>query len=125
MIQKLLHRLMPVITLLAGSAFAQAPSSEAPGARKADPLDAAADVPRQPYQSSLTRYQRYAEQPVTSWREANDTVNRIGGWRTYAREGRQADAPAAPASSPSGPASPATASPTERATGGQAEHNRP
>jgi hypothetical protein len=125
MTQNLLRRLLPVITLLAGSALAHVPSSEAPRARKADPLDAAAEVPRQPYQSSLSRYQRYAEQPVTSWRQANDTVNRIGGWRAYAREGQQADAAAAPASSPSAPAPRANAIAPERATGGHAGHKKP
>jgi hypothetical protein len=30
---------------------------------------------------------------VGSWREANDTVNRIGGWRAYAREAKQPQSP--------------------------------
>ena len=62
----------------------------APG-KRADPLDPSAAVPPLAFQSTLAGYQRHAEQPVGSWREANDTVNRIGGWRAYAKEARQAD----------------------------------
>ena len=38
------------------------------------------------YRSALERYQPYKEQPVQSWRDANDNVGRIGGWRVYAKE---------------------------------------
>ncbi|MBL8339901.1 MAG: hypothetical protein JNL30_00415 [Rubrivivax sp.] len=66
-------------------------------ARAADPLDARAAVPPATHKSSLAAYRRYADQPVGSWREINETVNRVGGWRAYAREA-QGDAaqPAAP-----------------------------
>lgn len=77
--------------------------------KRADPLDASAAVPPLVFQSTLAAYQRHAEQPVGSWREANDTVNRIGGWRAYAREARQPEAPATN-SVPPKPASPAPAS---------------
>lgn len=38
------------------------------------------------YDSAMAGYQPYADQPVRSWREANDRVGRIGGWRAYAKE---------------------------------------
>lgn len=38
------------------------------------------------YDSPLGTYRKWQEQPVQSWREANDTVGKIGGWRTYASE---------------------------------------
>ncbi|WP_157982596.1 hypothetical protein [Simplicispira lacusdiani] len=38
------------------------------------------------YVSELGRYQPYVDQPLQSWREANDQVRRIGGWRFYAKE---------------------------------------
>lgn len=38
------------------------------------------------YDSAVAGYQPYADQPVQSWREANDRAGRIGGWRAYARE---------------------------------------
>lgn len=38
------------------------------------------------YVSELGKYQPYADPPLRSWREANDQVGRIGGWRSYAKE---------------------------------------
>ena len=76
-----------------------------------DPLDPAAPVPALSHSSALTNAPSLTETQVGSWREANDTVNRIGGWRTYAREARPPQAPqAAPSGSPTqtAPAKPAT-----------------
>lgn len=38
------------------------------------------------YRSELENYQRYSESTIKPWRQANDTVKDIGGWRAYARE---------------------------------------
>lgn len=38
------------------------------------------------YRSSISHYQAYSEQAVQPWREANDRVQRLGGWRAYAKE---------------------------------------
>jgi hypothetical protein len=38
------------------------------------------------YKSAISGYQVYADQEVLPWREANDRVGRIGGWRAYAKE---------------------------------------
>lgn len=79
-----------------------------PGPR-ADPLDAAAKVPPLVHQSSLASYRRMADDKPLSWRDANDTVARIGGWRTYLRQSQQTDAPpqvaplAAPQATPKAP----------------------
>lgn len=40
------------------------------------------------YRSAFEGYRRHDDQPVGSWREANDLVGRIGGWQAYAREGQ-------------------------------------
>ena len=61
-------------------------------ATHADPLDAKASVPALHYRSSLSRYRSFSDDKPLSWREANDAVGRIGGWRTYAREARQPEA---------------------------------
>ena len=45
------------------------------------------------YRSVLSQYQAFSEQPVAPWRETNETVEKIGGWRAYAKEARQADVP--------------------------------
>ena len=72
---------------------------------KPDPLDPRATVPALTYESSFSQYRRLGDEKPVSWREANDTVARIGGWRVYAREAQQQDA--APAAKPAseGPAS--------------------
>lgn len=38
------------------------------------------------YVSVFAQYQAYAEQAVSSWPQANATVERVGGWRAYAKE---------------------------------------
>ena len=64
------------------------------------------------YQSTFEGYRRFSDEKVGSWREANDNVGRIGGWREYAKEAQQPDAGAAGAKSPAGTgAAPATRDP--------------
>ena len=46
------------------------------------------------YKSAFSDYVPYSEQTIESWRQANDTVGEIGGWRTYAKEARLPDASA-------------------------------
>jgi hypothetical protein len=41
------------------------------------------------YFSVFTRYQSFREQPLRSWKETNDTVGKIGGWRFYTRDAQQ------------------------------------
>lgn len=57
------------------------------------------------YVSSFSDYRAYHEQAIRSWREANDTVGQIGGWRAYARESQAPEAgstatPAPPGAKP-------------------------
>ncbi|MFT4193951.1 hypothetical protein [Ottowia sp.] len=47
--------------------------------------------------SAFEGYRAYAEPPAIDWRQANDTVGRIGGWRAYAREAQAAQPESAPA----------------------------
>ncbi|MBI5716318.1 MAG: hypothetical protein HZC37_01370 [Burkholderiales bacterium] len=106
-----LRWLLPAL-MLASTAYAHA---QTPTRARPDPLSAAAEVPSAQYQSSLARYQRHADQPVGSWKAVNETVNRVGGWRAYAREAQEAPAPAAaPAPASAHPASPPTPSPAGR-----------
>jgi hypothetical protein len=87
----------PILAALicAGAGAAAAPRAE-PGARP-DPTDPRAQVPPLQQRSALATYRRLADDPPRDWREANDAVARIGGWRTYLRES-QAPAPAPAAS---------------------------
>lgn len=79
------HHLPPIkallpwaLALFAGSAAAQVPA-DAKGPQPSLPT-------KLQYSSAIGAYQAYADQPVQSWREANDRVGRIGGWRAYAKE---------------------------------------
>jgi hypothetical protein len=42
----------------------------------------------------LQDYQPFSDEKVVPWKEANDNVGRIGGWREYAREARAPQAAA-------------------------------
>lgn len=43
------------------------------------------------FRSSFADYQRDRDPGLSGWREANDTVGRIGGWRTYGKEARPSE----------------------------------
>jgi hypothetical protein len=73
---------------------AQALAQPSPTVRRQDPLDPQASVPVLRYESAMTKYRRPSDEKAVSWRDANDAVARIGGWRVYAREAQQADPPA-------------------------------
>ena len=88
-------------------------------AERADPLDAKAPVPAATYKSPLTGYRRLGEDRRVDWKEANETVNRIGGWRAYAREAQQPDAAA---SAPAASTPPARASGAAPVHGGHKKH---
>ena len=61
-----------------GSTFAQ--SSIKPEVSKAEkPIELV-------YQSSFQNYQRYSASDIKTWKQANDTVKDIGGWRAYAKK---------------------------------------
>ncbi len=51
------------------------------------------------YESVFARYKSYRDEKTAAWRDSNETVERVGGWRAYAREAQQPDSttPAAPA----------------------------
>jgi hypothetical protein len=75
------------------------------GSAPPDPLDAKAAVPTVVYPSAFKAYRRLDDARPVPWKQANDTVERIGGWRAYAREASQPDAPAsAPAATTPAPA---------------------
>jgi hypothetical protein len=85
-----------------------------PARGRADPLDATASVPPARHESALKSYRRFDEVQTAPWRQSNETVERIGGWRSYAREGQAPAAPQAaqPASAPN--ARPPAAAPAPR-----------
>jgi hypothetical protein len=111
--------LLPVV--LATQALAQT----SPPVRRPDPLDPKVAVPALRHESAIASYRRGGDEKSPTWREANDTVTRIGGWRVYAREAQQADPPASapPAASPRSGAPAGPAAPPSHA--GHGSHKKP
>lgn len=109
-----LSRLLPwVAAFLAAAAGAQSVAPSAVQPASAPP----------PYRSPLADYRAFTDEAVIPWREANDTVGRIGGWREYARESSQPAASTAQPDTPAAPAaSPAPAAPTAPAGHGGHQH---
>jgi hypothetical protein len=78
--------------VLAQAAPASANSPAAPAS------SAAASRPAPPeYRSAFEGYQPYTDEKMRSWKEANDSVGGIGGWRAYAKEAQESAAPGAAA----------------------------
>ena len=81
-------------------------SSASATTASAPPIASGSPMPLQ-FDSVLSRYKPMTDQKLSPWREANDTVTRIGGWRTYLKESQTPDttAPASPAA-PNAPTAP-------------------
>jgi hypothetical protein len=97
--------LSPALFIAIAWAPAAIAQDRSPAAAAADPLDAGASVPTVVYRSNLAGYRRLGNDKPIPWREANETVGRIGGWRAYAREANEpasAERPATGASAPDG-----------------------
>lgn len=112
----MLHRLSAL-----GLAVTAALAAPAAGAQPAAP----ASTPAPSFRSALEGYQAFSDQQVAPWREMNDTVGRIGGWRAYAREAQEgaqpsrapAPAQAAPTQAPAAPATRTDPAPSRTAPG--------
>lgn len=104
-------------TAVTGTTAATATAT--PAATASSPSNATGQVIG--YQSAFEGYRRLTDEPVVSWKGANDNVGRIGGWRVYAREaagqdGGHAGHPAAATAQPmTGGASAAPATPRSEA----------
>ena len=46
-------------------------------------------LPEQAASSPFKQYQSWRDEPLQNWREANDRVGEIGGWRAYLHEAQQ------------------------------------
>ncbi len=62
------------------------------------------------YKSALEGYKPFTDGKAITWKEANETVYRRGGWQAYAKEAAGTDSPAA-AESPSHKSAGAVAAP--------------
>lgn len=96
------------IAAFTGEAAAQAVRSEtAAPVEQGRPKLEKGTAPRVGYRSAFEGYRRYSDEPVGSWRQANDTVRQIGGWQEYARES-QSPQGTAPSPKPEPEVRPAT-----------------
>ena len=85
--------------LLAAIVHAQTPSARD---------SAGAPSAASPYRSAFESYRPFQEEPVASWREVNETVERVGGHAGVLRA-ETAGAPAAVPPTPARPAAPVAA----------------
>lgn len=83
-------------SLTTAAACAQAVEPAAPGVAA---VSAASSIS---YASPLKGYQPFRDEKIQPWKESNDTVGRIGGWRAYAREAAGSAPPATAAPTPDG-----------------------
>ena len=85
---------MSLRSSIAAAALLAAAALPHAAAQTAAAPEAAASAPRTPgaYRSAFDGYRPFGDQPVGNWRDANDTVGRIGGWQAYAREGQGSSA---------------------------------
>lgn len=103
------HKPCALPSLLFTAVLTAQAQAQTPPAARSDPLDPKAQVPALHYESSFAQFRRFGDEKPVAWRDANEAVARIGGWRVYAREAQQPEraatemrvAPAqAPASAP-------------------------
>ena len=85
-----------------------------------DPADPTASVPPVIYVSPFKQYQPLGDEQVTAWKAANDLVEKIGGWRVYAREAQE---PAPAAGQPARPGQPPAPQTKPPAQGGHTGHH--
>lgn len=69
-----------------GSAAVSAPEGAALSSTRQQPPASDPSSARAAAPSPLSTYRSEPHAPVQGWREANDTVGRIGGWRAYTQE---------------------------------------
>jgi hypothetical protein len=50
---------------------------------------AEAAPPGQAAATPFNQYRNWRDEPLEDWRQANERVGEIGGWRTYLREAQQ------------------------------------
>jgi len=120
----------PLTLALAPAASAQTPRSTSPSPNtslSADPLDPNVPLPALRYRSAL---QSYRADPgaelgtvLGDWKASNERVQRIGGWRAYAREANASPLDTSPANAAaSAPASQGKPEPAPKA-GGHSHHH--
>ena len=87
-------KLAAPIALLAVSLWTTQAIAQTSAAVSAKPVSPATSADASlPYRSALEGYRAYTDEKIVNWKDANATVARIGGWREYAKEASQEQAP--------------------------------
>jgi hypothetical protein len=94
--------LLPWMAVLSSTAALTVSAQPAP--QVSPPPSQAGQAPAAGYQSTLEGYQPFTDEKILPWKQANDTVGKIGGWRAYAREAHDATAKGDEAPNSTGPA---------------------
>ena len=84
-----------------------------------DPADPNTNVPPVIYVSPLTQYQPFGDEQVNAWKAANDLVEKIGGWKAYAKESQE---PAPTGEQPGRPVQPTAPQTIPSTQGGHTGH---
>lgn len=114
--------LLPAVWLAAATAAQAGPVPPTTSTSTPSPLDATVPVPLLAHESAFARYRGLTDTEATRpWKETNEHVGRIGGWRVYAREAQQ-PASASSATPPAAPLKPAESMPMPH---GQGSHQMP
>ena len=87
-----LHAALVVLMASLWTPLATAQTAAVPLAKPVVPT-ATTDAASLPYRSALEGYQRYSDEKIVNWKQANDTTGQIGGWRAYAKEASQEPSP--------------------------------
>ncbi len=106
---------LAVCALFAQSAMAQViPAPAAPPSATAASASTTQSAPTpMPYTSALQGYLPFADEKLRPWKQSNTTVEKIGGWRAYAKEAAEPEAKGnqaaatSPSTAPKTPAAPA------------------
>lgn len=78
------HLVFRCLAMACSAHGATALAQQTPASAARQPAQDAA--PSSVYRSAWSAYRPFADEKVISWKEANDAVGRIGGWRAYLRE---------------------------------------
>lgn len=84
-----MSRHLPLTWVAALGSMAALAVSAQPAPQAPAPADLGPQAQTVPYRSSLGNYQPFADEKVLPWRQVNDTVGQIGGWRAYAKEAHE------------------------------------
>ena len=94
--------LMLFAALLVMPLHAQGADKTTPAANSGYPTNAEPVLPLV-YRSTFDAYHAQRDVTLLPWREANDRVGAIGGWRFYAREAQQSNGSSTRAPTPARP----------------------